>query len=159
MKTRNFIDVLLFNQNVPCLAGTGSSCCLMNYRLFRRFPQSLKRLNIYCSPCTAHCGKQSKSCCLRLYQLFHQKWLAAILFERLGLQELVLWLDSSPPPLLKRLHEIASLIEPNKHSDTFWHSMPVLCRYWPCDPSTPKTTFWRNGSGCSCRIRRQKRKW
>ena len=45
MNADNFIDVQLFNQRVTCLVDTGSSTCLLSYKLFQRFPQLLKRLN------------------------------------------------------------------------------------------------------------------
>ena len=46
MSAHNFIDVSLFNQLVTCLVDTGSSTCLMNYKLFQKFPQLMHRLNV-----------------------------------------------------------------------------------------------------------------
>jgi len=45
MNADNFIDVKLMGQPVTCLVDTGSSRCLMSYKLFQRFPRLLKRLN------------------------------------------------------------------------------------------------------------------
>ena len=45
MNADNFIDVQLFGQSVTCLIDTGSSRCLISYKLFQRFPQLLTRLN------------------------------------------------------------------------------------------------------------------
>ena len=47
MNSDNFIDVTLFDRCVTTLIDTGSTACLMDYRLFQRFPQLISRLQPY----------------------------------------------------------------------------------------------------------------
>ena len=45
LSAQNFIDVNLFGQKVTSLVDTGSTACLVNLSLFRRFPQLLNRID------------------------------------------------------------------------------------------------------------------